>query len=237
MSTGRDSVRRENDYRFATSDRVVEARSAFSISDVIERLRVDMQNASSRDYFALARELYALLTEEGRHDEALRLAEEVIAQDPDDVLFAIWRATLCQECLGDLQKASESIDVALARALRTREWLRYALGVKARVLLALGRGEDIAPVLEQIMSLKLDRDIADISRERDFVDAAPPRRISADVVACYDRFCPKPADGSPLELLEFEPPKFDADGEEIPFARDGHGAIIVSTDGATSWTT
>jgi hypothetical protein len=99
------------------------------------------------------------------------------------------------------------IDLAQQRACRTGFFRREALGVKARILLQLGRGEALSQVLEEIMSLQIAKDVPDVGRERDFVDRAPPGLISDDVVARYNEFRPKRAgDTRSNEPPEYEPP-------------------------------
>jgi hypothetical protein len=68
---------------------------------------------------------------------------------------------------------------------------REALGVKSRILVQLGRGEELSRVLEEIMSMRMIKGVADVGRGRDFVDRAPPGLIRDDVLARYDQFCPK----------------------------------------------
>jgi hypothetical protein len=98
----------------------------------------------------------------------------VLARYPEDSGFAILKARIYHDYLGETAKALESIDYALERAFRSRHNRRPALGDKARILLALGRGKELGQVLEQIMSLQMFHDSVDVPRERDFVDDAPP---------------------------------------------------------------
>jgi hypothetical protein len=70
------------------------------------------------------------------------------------------------------------------------DFRREALGVKARILLELGLGDQLSRTLEEIMALEMKRDIPDCPRERDFVDRAPPGMIREDVLARYNVFCP-----------------------------------------------
>jgi len=123
---------------------------------------------------------------------------------PDDVRCPISKVTLYLYFLDDPEEALRCIDLALHRAYRTGFFRREALGVKARILLQLGRGEQLSRVLEEIMSLQMMKDIPDIGRERDFVDRAPPGLISGDIVTRYDEFCPKRAgDSRPNEPPEY----------------------------------
>jgi hypothetical protein len=81
------------------------------------------------------------------------------------------------------------------------------LGHKARILLKLGRGDELSDVLEKIMSLQMKKGVVDVGRERDFVDRAPPGMIRRDVLDRYNEFRPKRAgDTSADEPPKFEPP-------------------------------
>jgi hypothetical protein len=126
-----------------------------------------------------------------REPEAERIIDEMIARLPDDVRFPIAKASLHLDCTNDPEKALEAIEVALVRAHRTGFFRREALGVKARILLKLGRGGQLSQTLEEIMALEMKRDIPDSMRERDFVDRAPPGMIREDVLARYNVFCPR----------------------------------------------
>jgi len=132
-----------------------------------------------------------LLSAAGRESEAERIVDEMIARLPDDVRFPIRKASLHLYCMDDPKKALEAIEVALTRAHRTGFFRREALGVKARILLELGLGDQLSRTLEQIMSLEMKRGIPDSMRERDFVDRAPPGMIADDVLARYNIFCPR----------------------------------------------
>jgi hypothetical protein len=153
----------------------------------------------------LAGELANLLSRAGRDDEALQVLGETLARYPDDVRPAISKANKYLYYLDNPEEALRSIDVALERAYRTLLFRREALGVKARILLKLGRGEQLSDVLEEIMSLKMMKDIADIGRERDFVDRAPAGLIRKDVLDRYNEFRPKRATDTTVD----EPPEYE----------------------------
>jgi hypothetical protein len=100
--------------------------------------------------------------------------------------------------------------------------------VKARILLKLGRGEQLGQVLEQIMSLKVTRERPDIPRERDFLDAAPPGLVAKDIAARYDTF----SSISPARLST-NPPVWDADDPEYwsDVEPGAYGHHVVCPDG------
>ena len=65
----------------------------------------------------------------------------------------------------------------------------YTLGAKARIALDLKRYDIVESVLKEIMQLKMDPDIPDIGRERNFFDRLPPGSIDAEVARQYNEFC------------------------------------------------
>lgn len=151
--------------------------------------------------------LEGFLTRERRDREALQLLDSVIERYPDDVRASLRKADRLLYFAGDLEGALKSIDVTLERAHRRGCFRREALGCKARILVKLGRGEELSRVLEEIMALKITKDVPDVGPERDFVDRAPPGLIRADVLARYNEFRPKRAtDADADEPPEWEPP-------------------------------
>jgi len=198
---------------------VDQLRAELPLQDIIQIASAKMQDAHGESLRNFALGLKWLLVEAGRDLEALAMLDEMIVQFPDDVLLSISRASLYFYYLERPQDALRSIDFALERAYRSGFFRREALGVKARILLQLGRGEQLSDVLEQIMALQIIKDIPDVGRERDFVDRAPAGLIRADVLARYNQFRPKrpgdtTADGPP----EYEPPD-DADVPRVPAER------------------
>jgi tetratricopeptide (TPR) repeat protein len=194
-----DIVARYNKF-FPKHDRVLELhrwadqmRSRMRIEDIVARVRWRLQRASAEDQPTLAHILGLFLTNAEQYDEALSWFDMVIKRDPDHVRSAIAKAMIYRD-RRDPEKALEVINVALERAFRTRFYRRQALGEKARILVRLNRGEELGQVLEQIMSLEMFFDVRDTGRERDFVDCAPPGLIAEDILARYNRFCPKVED-------------------------------------------
>jgi len=168
---------------------------------VAERL----PSADDGDYRYLANELAWLLREAGRDEEALQILDDMLQRYPDDVRPAISKANIYLNALDLPEEALRSINVALARAYRTKSFRREALGDKARILLRLARGDELSDVLEEILSLQMVPGVPDIGRERDFVDRAPPGLIRESVLDRYNEFRPKrPSDG-----LADEPPKYE----------------------------
>jgi tetratricopeptide (TPR) repeat protein len=192
-----DIVARYNKF-FPKHDRVLELhrwadqmRSRMPVEEAVDRVRSRLQSAKAEDQPTLAHILGLFLIDAERYDEALSWFDMVIKREPDHVRSAIAKAMIYRGSRNNPEKALEAIEVALERAFRTRFYRRHALGEKARILLKLRRGEALGQVLEKIMSLEMFYDVRDIGRERDFVDRAPPGLIPDDIVARYNRFCPK----------------------------------------------
>ncbi len=160
------------------------------LPDVIKAVDERRRDADGDDYRALTMDLSFFLCAAGRESEAVPIIDEMIARLLDDVRFPIVRH-YASSSMNDPGKALEVIEVALARAHRTEFFRREALGVKARILLELGHGDQLSQTLEEMMALEIKRDIPDSGRERDFVDRAPPGMIREDVLARYNVFAGK----------------------------------------------
>lgn len=182
-------------------------RSRAPLDSVIRIVAERAAATDGRDHRLLANELTWLLREAERDGEALQILDDMLQRYPDDVRPAISKANIYLHSFEEPEEALKWIDVALERAYRTGLWRREALGDKARILLKLGRGDELSDVLEEIMSLQIGKDVPDIGRERDFVDRAPPGLIRKNVLDRYNEFRPKrPNDTSADEPPEWEPP-------------------------------
>jgi hypothetical protein len=120
------------------------------LAEVIEAVDARRCEADDDDHNTLTSELVSLLSLAGRDDEANRVIDEMIMRLPDDVRFPIAKTNLYLYSKDDPAKALEAIDMALVRAHRTKFFRREALGVKARILLKLGRGAELTGTLEEI---------------------------------------------------------------------------------------
>jgi tetratricopeptide (TPR) repeat protein len=180
-------------------------REELPLVDVICNVGARMWEADGEDRRGLALEFGSLLRENGDYAEALQVLDDVAKRYPDDVRAPISKASLYLYELDDPEEALRCIDLALERAYRTGPLRREALGDKARILLQLGRGEQLSDVLEEIMSLRITKGTPDVGRERDFVDRAPPGLIREDVLARYNEFRPRRAGDSTAD----EPPKYE----------------------------
>lgn len=156
----------------------------------------------------LASLLYPFLIIANRDRDAWELADEMMQEFPDDIRFPISSADAYLYAEQDFEGALKCIDVAIERAYRGGRRRREALGHKARILLKIGRGDLLSDVLEEIMSLRLEKGATDVRRERDFVDRAPPGLIRNDVLDRYNEFRPKRStDTSADKLPRFELPE------------------------------
>ena len=180
------------------------------IDDIIDEVRQRFREARGEERQQLAGVYTSFLIRARREPETLQVVDAMIDELPDDVRFPIKKAFLFHYMLNDPESALPSIDLALERAYRSGLFRREALGAKARILLTLGRGQELSDVLEQIMSMQMIKGVADIGRERDFVDRAPPGLISEDVLRRYNEFRPKRAsDGMEDMPPQWEPPEWE----------------------------
>jgi tetratricopeptide (TPR) repeat protein len=186
----------------------------------IDLVRSRLEKAAYADEREELRNLLTmLLSDAGRYDEALQVADDQIAETPDIVFAYTRKADIYNTWLHDFENALACMELGLACARRTNCWLRMTLGHKARILVRKRDGAALARVLEEIIAVQVTRDAPDIGRERDFVDAVPPGVIPADLLARYDAFCPKREGDTPHEIAPFDEPEWGPDGNEIPVTR------------------
>jgi hypothetical protein len=180
------------------------------IDSIIDEVAAQFRAASGEERRWLISPFVTFLVIALRAPEAVQIVDEMMEQFPDDVRLPMEKATLYLYSLKDPDKALPCIDLALQRAHRTGLFRREALGVKARILVELGQGEQLSEVLEEIMSMQMMKGVADVGRERDFIDRAPPGLIPEDVLARYNQFRRKRAgDGIGNEPPEYEPAEWE----------------------------
>ena len=119
--------------------------------------------------------------------EAVFLAD--FEADPENPQPLILLATQKLQWEEQPEAAMPVIERAVEVALRVGMWRRHALGVKARVALALDRPAIVEDVLRQLMALTFTRGNADCGAERDFLDRLPTGSIDPDVARAYDDYC------------------------------------------------
>jgi hypothetical protein len=119
--------------------------------------------------------------------EATFLADfDADPEDPQPLIFLVSQKLYWEE---QPEAAMRVTECAVEVALRVGMWRRHALGVKARVALALDRPAVVEEVLRQLLALTFTRGNADCGVERDFLDRLPPGSIDADVARAYDEYC------------------------------------------------
>lgn len=179
-----------------------------SPDDIVASIEARFQAAAGEDRYDLAAQLNTFLAIAYRDEERLRLLDQMMQEFPDDVRLPMDKAEVYLQSSGKLQEALRWIDVAIERSDRQGHSQREVRGHKARILLKLGRGEELSDLLEEIMSLRLEKGAIDIGRERDFVDRAPLGMIRKDVLDRYNEFRPKrSSDASGDKLPKYEPPE------------------------------
>jgi predicted Zn-dependent protease len=184
-------IRKKNDRTTELGRWAMQQWRTLPMDNAIEAVDRRRRSGDAEERYHLTYDLTHFLSLAGRQQEAERMIDEMIAELPDNVRFPISKASLYLYDMNDPEKALEAIDAALSRAHRTGFFRREAMGVKARILLKLGRGQQLTRTLEEIMALEMKPRVPDIGRERDFVDRAPPGMIADDVLARYNAFCPK----------------------------------------------
>ena len=119
--------------------------------------------------------------------EAVFLADfEANPAEPMPLIFLAGQKLYYEE---QPEAAMPVIDRAVEVALRSGTFRRHALGVKARIALALDRHDVVEDVLRQLLVLTFTRGNADCGVERDFLDRLPPGSIDGDVARAYDEYC------------------------------------------------
>jgi tetratricopeptide (TPR) repeat protein len=104
---------------------------------------------------------------------------------PDDPLPLISLASQKLYDQDGLEKALPFVDKAVEVAYRSGNFRRNALGVKARIALALERYDLVEDILRQILSLRTEPGHVDCGVERDFLDRLPVGVIDEEVRRQY----------------------------------------------------
>jgi hypothetical protein len=134
-----------------------------------------------------------LLAEEHRERGDYAGAEAAFLADfdanPEDPMPLIRLASQKLDDQNQPEAAMPAVERAVDVALRSGMFRRQALGVKARIALALGRHAVVEDVLRLILQLTFTRGNLDAGAERDFFDALPQGSIDGDVARAYDAYC------------------------------------------------
>jgi tetratricopeptide (TPR) repeat protein len=149
---------------------------------VEERLR---DEADPDKRYVLRSLLAGALAYAGRIDEAKALYLALHAERPDKPRSLISLAEKLLYAAEQPEMALPVIDQAIEVAFRTGDFRRNALGVKARIALALERYDLVEEVMRRILPLKTARAHVDCGIERDFLDRLPPGAIDEEVRRQY----------------------------------------------------
>jgi hypothetical protein len=135
------------------------------------------------------RELRFLLASElalhGRSADSDAVYATMHEESPDDPLPLISFASQKLYSHDKPELALPIIDKAIEAAYRSGNFRRNALGMKARIALALERYDIVEDVLRQILPLKTARGHVDCGVERDFLDRLPAGTIDEDIRRQY----------------------------------------------------
>jgi tetratricopeptide (TPR) repeat protein len=156
------------------------------IKTIEDRIRANPDAPEIDDLYRMLASEYSSL---GDFAAAERIERRLADKHPDDPLPLNTLASNKCSLQDQPEEAMVLINRALEVARRTGEFRRYTLGNKARIALALERYDIVEAVLREIMQLKIDPEVADIGRERDFFDRVPPGSIDPGVARQYDEYC------------------------------------------------
>lgn len=128
------------------------------------------------------------LASQERYNDAERVRKELANDFPADPspLISLAEQKLYYE--HKPAEAMESIDQALERAMRTGNFRRQALGVKARISISLGRYDIVEDILRQLMTLQLKPGNLDIGLEWDFIHKIPLGVIDKGIADQFEEY-------------------------------------------------
>jgi hypothetical protein len=135
--------------------------------------------------FELRLWLAGLLAYTDEIEEAKALYLALHMERPDRPQILIFLAEKLLWPAEQPEMALPVIDQAIEVAFRTGDFRRNALGVKARIALALERYDLVEEVMRRILPLKTARGHFDCGIERDFLNRLPPGTIDEEVRRQY----------------------------------------------------
>jgi tetratricopeptide (TPR) repeat protein len=139
------------------------------------------------------RELNLILAQEYRQEEDYAACEAIYLQlfetKPDDPVPLIKLAEQKLYFERQPEAAMRIIDQAVEVAYGSGNFRRNALGVKARIALAMEDFKVVEGVLTQIMQLGFEFGKIDVGFMRDFFDRLPPGSIDPELARQYDEHC------------------------------------------------
>jgi tetratricopeptide (TPR) repeat protein len=156
----------------------------------IEAIHVLQERIDSEPDAAKCRELKFILAQEHKHEEDYAVCEAIYLQlfetKPDDPVPLIKLAEQKLYFEEQPEAAMRIIDRAIEVAYGSGNFRRNALGVKARIALAMEDFEIVEGVLTRIMQLGFEYGNIDVGFRRDFFDRLPPGSIDPEVARQYD---------------------------------------------------
>ena len=159
----------------------------------IEAIHILRERIDSEPDALKRRELKLILAQEYKQEENYAACETIYLQlfetKPDDPVPLIKLAEQKLYFERQPEAAMRIIDRAIEAAYGSGNLRRNALGVKARIALAMGDFEIVEGVLIQIMQLGFEYGNIDVGFRRDFFDRLPPGSIDPEVARQYDEHC------------------------------------------------
>lgn len=156
----------------------------------IEAIHILEERIDSEPDGAKRRALRFILAQEYKQEEDYAACEVVYLQlfetKPDDPIPLIKLAEQKLYFERQPEVAMRIIDQAVEVAYGSGNFRRNALGVKARIALAMEDFKVVEGVLIQIMQLGFEYGNIDVGFRRDFFDRLPPGSIDPEVARQYD---------------------------------------------------
>ena len=156
----------------------------------IEAIRALKERIDGEPDAAKRRELKLILAQEYRHEEDYAACEAIYLQlfeaRLDDPVPLIKLAEQKLYFERQPEAAMRIIDRAIEVAYGLGNFRRNALGVKARIALAMKDFRIVEGVLTRIMQLGFEFGNTDVGFMRDFFDRLPPGSIDPEVARQYD---------------------------------------------------
>jgi tetratricopeptide (TPR) repeat protein len=159
----------------------------------IEAIHVLQERIDSEPDAGKRRALKFILAHEYLQEDDYAACEAIYLQlfetKPDDPvpLIKLAEQKFCFE--KQPEAAMRIIERAIGAAYDSGNLRRNALGVKARIALAMDDFKVVEGVLTQIMQLGFEYGNTDVGFRRDFLDRLPPGSIDPEVARQYDEHC------------------------------------------------
>jgi tetratricopeptide (TPR) repeat protein len=159
----------------------------------IEAIHILKERIDSEPDALKRRELKLILAQEYKQEENYAACETIYLQlfetKPDDPVPLMKLAEQKLYFERQPEAAMRIIDRAIEAAYGSGNFRRNALGVKARIALAMEDFAIVEGVLIRIMQLGFEYGNTDAGFRRDFFDRLPPGSIDPEVARQYDEYC------------------------------------------------